>query len=263
MNYCLNYNATTQHVACINEADEWLIEYNPKDATLMEFLDKYSDDKRINIYFKELVDLQFLIDLSKKFDNIYFKLTLDYLPIIKKEKPDIKYFFDTEASDWDTFIGLLYKGVTDIYIVESLGFELDKAAAAAHKENVKIRVYPNIAQSSWPGLSSIKKFFIRPEDMDIYANYVDTIEFYNVDKQIDVYYKVYAKDKKWFGPLREIILDFNSDIDNKYVIPRFAEKRISCGKNCLKGGLCSRCNRISELSHSLEQSQLIVKVDKK
>ena len=261
MNYCLNYNAATEHARCINEADEWLIEYNEKDNTLIEFLDLHKD-KRINLYFKELVDIQFLKDLSKRYDNLYFKLSLDFLPKIDKEKPEIKYFYDTEVADWDTFIGLLYKGITDIYIVENLGFELDKVAAAAHKENVNVRVYPNIAQSSWQKITSIKKFFIRPDDIDIYADYVDTIEFYNVDKQIDVYYKVYAKDKKWFGPLNEIILDFKSDIDNKYIIPRFAEKRISCGKKCFKGGKCSRCNLINDLSHTLEKTQLIVKVDK-
>ena len=80
---------------------------------------------------------------------------------------------------------------------------------------------------------------------------------------MDVYYRVYSKDKKWFGQLNELIIDFNSDIDNKYIIPRFAEKRIKCDRKCLKGGLCSRCDRIEELSSSLEKSGLIVKIDNK
>lgn len=38
--------------------------------------------------------------------------------------------------------------------------------------------------------------------------------------------------------------------------------RIKCGKNCFKGGHCRRCEVIEELSNSLEQSELVVKIDK-
>lgn len=46
------------------------------------------------------------------------------------------------------FIGLVKLKVKDIYIVNELGFELDKIAEIAHKENINIRIIPNIAQSS-------------------------------------------------------------------------------------------------------------------
>ena len=153
-------------------------------------------------------------------------------------------------------------GATDVYIVENLCFELDKISELVHSYNAAIRVYPNIAQSKWDDTPALKKFFIRPEDIDEYEKYIDTIEFYNVDKQIDIYYNIYKIKKQWFGKLNEIILDFNSEIDNKYIIPRFAEMRIKCGKNCFKGGHCRRCEVIEELSSSLEQSELVVKIDK-
>lgn len=159
---------------------------------------------------------------------------------------------------------MLGKHVTDIYIINELGFSLDKLAIAAHKLGVKLRVYPNVAQTSaFNEMPALKKFFIRPEDIDLYSDYIDTCEFYNSDKKLETYYKIYKEDKKWFGKLNEIIIDFNSEIDNKYIIPRFAEKRIRCNKSCIKGGYCHRCDRIEELSHTLEQSKLIIKVDNK
>ena len=109
----------------------------------------------------------------------------------------------------------------------------------------------------------MKKFFIRPEDLKEYEKYIDIIEFYNVDKQIDIYYDIYENKKQWFGKLNEIILDFNSEIDNKYIIPRFAEMRIRCSKKCFKGKHCRRCNVIENLSNSLEKSKLIVKKEEK
>jgi hypothetical protein len=143
-----------------------------------------------------------------------------------------------------------------------LCFEIDKVAEIAAQYNAQVRVYPNIAQSKWNNTAALKKFFIRPEDIDEYEKYVDVIEFYNVDKQIDIYYDIYKQKKKWFGKLNEIILDFDSDIDNRYIIPRFAEMRIKCGKNCLKGGSCRRCEIIEQLSNTLEESQLVVSIDK-
>ena len=52
MKYCLNYNRDTERANHIQDADEWIIKYNSKDTTLLEFLDLHKD-KRINIYFEE------------------------------------------------------------------------------------------------------------------------------------------------------------------------------------------------------------------
>ena len=129
-------------------------------------------------------------------------------------------------------------GVTDLYIAEQLGFELDKVAEVAHSNNVRIRVYPNVAQRLSKRTSALKSFFIRPDDIRLYENYVDVFDlfYYNEEKQQqNVLFDIYAKDKKWFGRLDELIIGFDNNLDSKYVIPRFGEKRIKCGRQCLKG----------------------------
>ena len=41
-----------------------------------------------------------------------------------------------------------------------------------------------------------------------------------VDKNnIDVYYKIYAIDKEWYGDLKEFLIDWNSNLDNRFIIP--------------------------------------------
>ena len=260
MQYCLNYNQYTENTKYINEVEEWTIIYNSKDTTLLKFLELHQN-KRINIYVKEQnINLKFLEELCNKYKNIYIKFNADYY---LETIPNFNFFYDLQINDWDVLLGILKMGVTDVYIVENLCFELDKVVNIVHSYGAKIRTYPNIAQSKWNDSEALKKFFIRPEDIDEYQNYIDTIEFYNVDKQIDIYYDIYKNKKKWFGKLNEIILDFNSDIDNKYIIPRFAEMRIKCNKNCLKEGSCRRCEVIKQLSNTLEQSDLIVKINKK
>ena len=261
MKYCFNYNKNTEHMNCIKDADELTIEYNSKDNTLLQFLDLHKN-KRINLYIKDIVPEELLYELSNRYDNLYFKLDMKNFYNIEK-KYDFNFFFDVMINDWDILIALLKYGVTDVYIVENLGFELNKVAEIATQYNVQIRVYPNIAQSSAQVTPALKKFFIRPEDLDIYSKYIDVIEFYQVDNQLDTYYKIYAIDKKWFGKLNEIIKDFDTDIDNRYIIPKFAENRIKCGKKCFKGSPCSRCENIEKLADTLEQSKMIIWTEKK
>jgi hypothetical protein len=62
------------------------------------------------------------------------------------------------------------------------------------------------------------------------------------------------------GKLKEIILDFNSELDNKFLIPRFTEKRLDCGKQCFKGGKCDRCDTIEKLANTLEKNNLIINI---
>lgn len=256
MKYCFNYNKSTEKMKYIKNAQEWTIKYNSKDSTLLTFLDR-NKDKRINLYFEDVVTIDFLYELNKKYDNLYFKLKKEQY-YNKDLKYNFKFFFDEPVGDWDTLIGLLEYGVSDVYIVEDLGFELDRVKTIAAQYNVQIRVFPNVAQSKFLDTNSLKKFFIRPEDIKKYENYIDVIEFYHSDEQLDTYYEIYAIDRKWFGKLNEIIKDFDLEIDNKYIISNFSEKRIKCGKKCLKGGTCKRCDNISHLADSLEQSKLIV-----
>ena len=159
-------------------------------------------------------------------------------------------------------MGLISLGVSDVYIVEELCFEIDKVAEIAHSEGVNIRVFPNVAQSSWNDSDGITKFFIRPEDVYLYEPYIDVLEFFNSRKRENTLYKIYAIEKKWFGQLSELIVGLNDDIDSRYIASEFGDKRRACRKNCVKGGKCRICDRVVALSQVLEKNNLIVKKDK-
>lgn len=257
MNFCINYNQFTEHAKYINDADEWTIVFNEKDDTLLEFLDMHLN-KRINLVISDIKYLSFCKELTKKYQNVYIKFSQIPIELLEQENLDFKFFIDILVSSLDTIQQLIQLKVTDIYIVEELGFDLKNISAYIHEQGISVRVFPNVAQSQWKNLPALKKFFIRPEDLDSYNNLIDTIEFWDADKQIDVYFEVYKIKKRWFGPLNEIIKSFNSDIDNKFIIPKFAEMRIRCNKICLKGGKCSRCEQIENLANTLKNSNLIV-----
>lgn len=271
MKYCINYS-NKSHI--IDKVDEILIRYDKNK--ILELFTQFIPahlNQRVIVQLIEENNIDTIVNNLKKIISIYnenkdikFDIQLPFYNqkfIEELKDTNLKYFFKAAANSWDKFTSLISQNVSDIYITDELAFELDKVAEIAHKNNIKVRIYPNVAQSRWDKLSDILKFFIRPEDIEMYEPYVDVCEFYG-DKaqQIDTYYKIYQEDKKWFGDLQEIIIGLDSKIDSRYIIPRFAEKRIKCGKDCLKGGKCEMCKRILDLSEQLENAHLIVQIDK-
>ncbi len=266
MKYCL----VLTDIPAIEKADEILLEYNKKNLKIIDYIKEHSNQRIIlnisnldeALQYKEIEKLNAIYVENKL--NFSIKLP-SYNEKIKDLLPNLQvpFFFDWIITDWDELLGYIQLGVSDVYIGNNLGFELDKVAEVAHQNNVQIRVFPNVAQSSWKETSGLKKFFIRPEDVTFYSDYVDVFEFWGTDlKKQEIFYKIYNK-QEWFGSLNEIIYELNEELDSRYIIPRFAEKRVRCKKECLKGGKCQICDRIKELSYTLEEAHIIVDYNNK
>lgn len=260
MKYCFDYYKTSKR---INEIDELNIKYNKKDTTLLEFLNTYKN-KRVNICINNLED--FIEDGS--FENIikiknenpelslYLRLPDYNEEIIEKIKEtNIPFYLNIGAYCWDLAIGLIDLGVSDIFIVEDLCFDLRELSKYAHSKNVQIRTYPNVAQSAWKNIDWYKKFFIRPEGVPAYEQYIDVLEFYNSLDKGDTLYDIYVKDKYWFGPLKELILGFNSDLDSKFIIPEFDAYRANCQKRC-KNNKCKICKNVGDVAGILKDKDI-------
>lgn len=266
MKYCIEF---TKDFNYIDEIDELLIRVTPDTKQdPLSFMAAYPD-KRVIIAVENEVSKYLIKNLEKiREERPEFNFTLCLPPTFHslaqelKEK-NIPFFFNTLVNNWDTLQSYVTIGVTDMYITETLGFELDKVANVLHSNNILIRAYPNVAQSSMSSstndIPALKTFFIRPEDIDIYAQYIDVFEFWASKNQLNTYYEVYNISKQWYGPLKEIIIGFNSDLDSRFVLPPFAARRIKCGKRCFKGLGCKICDRIEEASKTLEENGLIVK----
>lgn len=178
------------------------------------------------------------------------------------------HYYNEFVTDWDKFQGFLHLNVTDIFIAENLAFDLKNLSINAKKYNKSLRSFCNICESSWDDTPSLKTFFIRPNDITLYKKYIDTFEFYedeNSIAKINTLYKIYTKDNKWFGKLNEIIVGYEGEEDNRFIISNFGEKRLNCKKRCMCGiePNCHICDRIVELSKTLKDKNLFVTIDKK
>lgn len=254
----------------LEKADEIILKYSEIHEALPEYVKEYADEQRIVIDIRKL-EKDFLTEdggknlsiwVSAKENHRNFAILLaetniELLPVLQEN--NINYFFDTRVDTMDKLTNLVNLGVSDIYICNELGFSLKTIAPYCHNNKTNIRVYPNVAQSSSSrkGLNDFKKFFIRPEDIDFYEEYVDIFEFFTEDlSKQKVLYQIY-KDKKWLGDIRDLILEleYKEPILNYTIIPDFALNRINCGKAC-GIGKCQMCDRIlsiAELANRIKE----------
>lgn len=175
---------------------------------------------------------------------------------------NIPFYYNTIVSDFDTLQGFISKGVSDVLIGNSLGFELAAVSLVCKNANVYVRAYPNVAQSTWSDSHAIKCFFVRPEAALPYDEFIDVYEFYQNDNSRtnpDVLYEVYAQIGKWAGNLDELIMYFDKPLDSRSLMPEFDIIRTRCGKKCYKGSGCRICDNALELALTMRENDLFIK----
>ena len=268
MKYCVPYDRDFKY---LHEVDELIVPFNES----LGFFKRLLDRKRIHhsriillvedsIDFNENLNIYIPVMREVKENNIKCAIKFDVYSNLFNEmyerlkQNDIEFFFGTYVRDWDLFHGFIELGVSDLYIVESLAFELNLLGPAAHAKGISIRVFANICQSSWNEGDSLKSFFIRPEDVETYAPYVDVVEFIE-GINYSTLYIIYAREKKWFGDLRDIIVGLDIPLDSRRILPHFAEMRVKCGKKCMKGNPCKLCERVVSAAETLEEQNFILK----
>ena len=261
--FCLNYYPFQNY---FQDVDELKIKYRPADRTLEDFLEKYKEKSIIidvTDVFEDL-DAKLLKNLYNKYKNIKIIINFNNKDHLSRvQKYEIPYFFTNFVTSIDQLYGFMKYHPTDMYICEELGFFLDKVSKILHENHIKVRVFPNICQSSFSDTPSIKTFFIRPEDIFIYSKFVDVFELVSDKDRQKVLFKIYTQGK-WFGKIKQVIPSFNSDLDSKYLLGNFGIIRSRCGKRCLyKPGSCRICDRFIETADVFEKNKIVVRKIKK
>ena len=245
---------------------QWNINYKPKIKQLDNFISTYGTH-RVNLIitdFENNRDSQIVEALREKYPDIQIVICL---PSYNKKleqflhEHQLPHYYNEFVTDWDKFNGFLSLDVTDIFVAENLVFSAKILSSRAKKNGKSLRCFCNVCQSSWDKTPSIKTFFIRPEDINLYEGIIDTFEFFtDSDAKINTLYEIYTKDKKWFGKLNQIITGYEGEEDSRFIVPRFGETRLNCEKRCVKavGPTCKICDRIIELSETLKEKEIII-----
>lgn len=248
------------------------INYSPDIKALNNFITEYGKKHRINLIMED-IDLEKDIPIIKLLCETFptYKIVAR-LPLYDKSldlklvENGIPHFYEDAATNWDEFHSFLSLEVTDIIVAEELAFSAKFLKNFAIKKGVSLRCFCNVCQTAQIQNASIKSFFIRPEDIPFYEDYYDTCEFF-VKKDVTAHtlnalYEAYSQEHKWFGKLKEIIIGYQGEEDNRFIIPKFGQMRLNCEKRCLKDESCQFCDRIISLSNTLKEHKIILQVDK-
>jgi len=259
MKYCLRYYSLSQYK---NTADELMIIYDKNNIKLIDFAKERPAEQRLIVFVQKDITEEYDIDdidifaaAAKEHPNIAFKLPPEISPAPFKEKK-LPYFYNFFTSTWDDVIGLANMGVSDIYVCNMLGFDIASVSAYCKSHNIKVRVFPNVAQSNFNLTfeeedfeKDIVKFFIRPEDVQTFEEYVDCMEFWGLVQDQDKVYHIY-KEEKWLGKLSQIIIGYRGSAYNRELSNMFALHRTMCKKRCNYKN-CSMCYQFVRLSTEL------------
>ena len=251
MKYCLKYSNICTKLAKANEISIKYIE----DYGLVDFLENHrlqriilcvdaktfedAEVRKLAAIKKEHPEYDFTVRLSEFNDSLVEQLKSNKIP----------FYFKKPCTNWEIFNALIQYGVSDIDLSGPLVFEMSKVKSVLGKLESKpqIRVTPNKVMNLNPFTPSLVGFYIRPEDVDLYEEFIDVIEFEGLEHQ-DVFFSIYAEQKTFIGDLCQCIYNFKDRVDNKGLINLFGERRRDCGRQCLSGGRCRRCYDLAHIA---------------
>jgi len=265
MKYAVHYRKDFRHFDTVDEVIFSVEKGNENISELLPSIVKQDWQKiTLNLLgcektFSEI--LPYILQLKELHPNILLQFLLNKENIEIAKENNIPFM---AANRFCTSLDMVYAmkkmGVSEIYVVEGLGFHIDEVKKVLQDADIKIRVIPNVTQCasgtrSW--IPTEHKFWIRPEDTKFYENDVDTFEIFNEDERVSVVYEIY-KQQVWKGTLSEIILDAEDlNISNDAIPPYFGDSRINCKQRCFFGS-CAACEANLSFAKTFEKTDMSI-----
>lgn len=250
--------SVSHHSSYKKDAGEIRCSYNQL-GLIFEFI-KNNPNKRYNIIIGSGVTQQEINRIIEQVDYVK-EVAEDYTIecgslIILQDLLNRGYnaYLRFPVTDWETFSDLINIGVTDIYIDGPIGFNID--AIRSGKGSAKIRVSPTISPNTGISGRQPNSFFIRPEDLSLYEDVIDVIDFHetDIDKE-DSLYSIYNRGT--FSYDINYLINGLPRVNNLLIKDDFAKTRQSCKQRCkVPGYSCHFCqNGFLIIEKSLELVQ--------
>lgn len=216
-----------------------------KDKAILSYLVEpdWTFQGQINIYYsaKDDGEIDFTyIDKYKDLLNITLVVDNAHLiPMLKQS--GYRAFWLYPITTYLELNSILALGADEVLIDQPLIFDLPQVKKICGE--VELRANPIRCYVPYvPRTDGICCSFIRPDDVDTYAEYIDHLEFGDQDLAKErIYARLYSEDKNWPGNLNLLLENLNYNIDNRGFPEDFANKRIQCKQRCLRDNSCHYC----------------------
>lgn len=187
-----------------------------------------------------------LVDLVKKFKNnlILCVSTMEQAKYCKDN--NIRFYFKHYITSYYELRTAIALGAEYIIPGAPLFFEMNRLKYF----KVKLRAIPNLAYfDGYMRKNGVVGTWIRPEDLALYENYIDTIEFYAETKEKEkLLLDIYCDKKEWLGTLNDLVHNFDYKGFNNMFDQEVAKRRLNCGQRCQKNNSCHSCFWALELA---------------
>lgn len=244
MKYCLS----VRNVQLRPKADEFMINYKDKDV-IYDLIKDYPNTNYIlripkeleQVDWKEIYDFNAMIPLTVALENIFVR------------PEGIKFYWAYPISTYYELEAMNNIGASAIILAPPLSFDLKMVRKSFQGQ---IRMVANEALSiSEKQLYSTGLYggFIRPEDVDLYGQYVDVLEFTTHDlKQEIALYEIYHDKKEWKGNLNLLLENLNINIDNRGIPDDFGKIRLNCQQRCKRNNTCHICDKMFSFTTAID-----------
>lgn len=266
MKYCINYYKDFRYDDII---DEVIFNYGDYRETLVDKLQelKWKDSQRIIVDVRiggEVDTVPILKMVMKNHNNFAVRVDVIQEDMVEAlREAEIPFFYSNYADTPDEIYGMIQRGVSDVYITESLAFNIKKIGTYCKEKGVNVRMIPNVAQYKKGFKNEIPdpcKFFIRPEDVKLYESYADVFEIITLENKLSITYEIY-RNEHWDGDLQVLIGGINEPFYNKGIVDYFGPERLKCEQKCMQEK-CTLCQQIKELAGKFEENKLEIKTPK-
>lgn len=231
--------SSRQEKKYIEAADEIIVNYRDRDI-IFDYVEKYPEKTVILKIPRETeVDYDMIKSFATKIDLICCLEDIYMYPNLKNL--DIKYYYAYPVTSYFELQGLKNIGVCYIMIGMPLFFDLP----TVKKFDIPVRAVPNVAFEPYiPQENGICGQWIRPEDVEVYEEYIDAFEFRTTSlPQERALYRIYAEQHRWPGEMSDIITNFGVEATNPVVFDDIAKIRTTCKQKCQAGSPCRLCER--------------------
>ena len=230
-------------------ASEIIFEYRDREA-IPDFIEKYPGKTFIlTCYNQEDLDwdeIQGYALLAE--DN--FLLALNQLKFIQPcKEQNIRFYLGYPITSYDELNIVLELGSEYVRLGAPLFFDMDNIKKCF--PTARIRAIPNIAyDDNYPRKNGICGTWIRPEDIKLYDDYIETIEFNDADLiKEKALIRIYWEERKWPGDLKLLITNLNAEGVNRMIQSDVTEARLNCRQKCMSQKNCHICTRALQLAN--------------
>ena len=248
MKYSINVRCGLK---AIKMADEIYFEWRDREA-LIDYIEKYPDKTFIQeLSVTETVDYKALKAFDQKLNgNFYVALPYAWTDYYSLKEARLKYYLNYPVNNMYDFKTFVETGVSYVVITAPLTHKLDKLS----NYHVKLRMCPNVQILPPTAKDTVIGSWIRPEDVDAYSDYIDTLEFWGAPKFAATSLRIYKEDKAWPDNLAILMPDLKVDIDSRTVPLDATKIRMNCGQRCLEGSNCCICHKLEAFSSALKKA---------